>query len=206
MVWPGLSPIGRPLDIIPLYNFLFRIEHICHNHEITFPYHFTLSIFLNQLMKPEEFSNKSLRVLFNIVIIVFKYCSQLLVLSIVYSLQHVLAISCIIEEWATLSLARQSWQRSHFAHHQRCHEFVGADAVDVLLIVDVENAADVVKGVWSVVSKAADSGEVSVIPEPPGHQFKVVLEIKVFGLLIDHFLVASDTAHCHLNTNHHVED
>jgi hypothetical protein len=64
----------------------------------------------------------------------------------------------------------------------------------------------VVKSIGGVVGKITDTGEGGVITESSGDELEVVFEGEVFGLLVDHLLVATDTTNSHLKTDHHVKD
>lgn len=57
-------------------------------------------------MQSKELGDKCFWILLDVVIIVLQYLSQKFVLSIMNCLQRVLAVSSIIEEGATFSLAR----------------------------------------------------------------------------------------------------
>lgn len=185
---------------------MFRgVEDISHDHEVALPNDLSLLILLYKLVQAEEFSNESIGVIFDIRIVVFEDGSQMFVLPIMDSLEHILAISRIEEERPALTLTGESTQRSDLPHHKRSHEFVGADTVDVLFIVDVEYLADVVECIGGIVSETADAGDIVLSSEPAGNQFEVILEIEVSRLLVDHLLVATYTPHCHLDTDHHIQ-
>ena len=62
-----------------------------------------------------------------------------------------------------------------------------------------------VEGVGSIIGKGVNGGGVFLIPESSRHQLEVVLQPEVLGLLVDHFLKASDASHRHLDADHHVQ-
>lgn len=71
----SLPAVPRSLDIIPLHYFLFSIEDISHNDEVTSAYLVTLIVLLYQLMQAKEFSNECIWVLFEVIVVIFKNSS-----------------------------------------------------------------------------------------------------------------------------------
>ena len=121
-------------------------------------------------------------------------------------LEHVLAVSSVVEEGPTLALAGERCHRVHLPHHQRCHQSVGPDAPDVLLVVDLEQLPDVVERVRCVVCEREDRRCVSLVAKPPRYELKVVLQSEILGVVHHHFLQSPDASHRHLDANHHVKD
>jgi len=50
-------------------------------------------------------------------------------------------------------LACQRGHRADLTHHQRGHQFVRANAVDVIFIIDFEYFTDMIESVGSIVSE-----------------------------------------------------
>ena len=199
-------PVPGPLDVVPLDDFVLGVEDIGHDNEITPIHYLSTLILLDQLVQAKELCDHGLRVLLQVVVVVFQNGPEELVLPILNGFEHVLAISCVVEERATFALTREGSHGVDLAHHEGCHQLIGPYTLNVFLIVDVEDLSDVVEGLWGIVSEATNLRDIFFITESPGHQFEVVFEVEVFGFFVDHFLVASDTSHCHLDAYHHVED
>lgn len=156
-------------------------------------------------MEAKELGDERVRVLLYVVVIVFEYFAQMLVLPVVNSFEHILTIRSVVEKGSALALAGQSRQRGYFSHHEGSHEFIWSNAVNILLVVDVEHSSDVVEGVGGVVSEATYPGQEILVSKSSGHQLEIILQVEVLGLFVDHFLISSHTPHCHLYTNHHIQ-
>ena len=66
-----LPSVPRSLDVIPLHDLLACIEHIGHDYEIAFADYFSLLVFFNQFVKAVEFCDQSLRIILDVVIVIF---------------------------------------------------------------------------------------------------------------------------------------
>lgn len=156
-------------------------------------------------MQSEEFGDEGIGVLLEVIIVIFEDGTEEFILAVADGLQHVLAVCRVVEERSALALAGERGHGVDLAHHEGGHESVGADAADVVLVVDFEDLADVVEGVGSIVGEGVNGGVVFLIAEPSGDQFEVILEVEVLRLLVDHLLEASHAPHRHLDADHHVQ-
>jgi hypothetical protein len=149
----GLPAVPRTLYIIPFHYFFASVEHVGHDDKIKPACFLACLVLFYYLVQSEELGDQGIRVLVDVEVVVFEDGPQKLILPIAYGLEHILPIGSVVEEGATLALTGQRGHRAHLAHHQRGHQFVGTDAVDVLLVVDFEYFADVVEGVGGVVGE-----------------------------------------------------
>lgn len=161
------SSIPRTLDIIPLYDLLLSIEDISHDNEVAPTDLIALIVFFYQLMQAEELSNQGIRVLLEIIVVILEDSPKKFILTVADGLEHVLAICSVVEERSTFTLAGQWGHGVYLAHHQRSHQSVGANAADVVLVIDFEDLANMVESVRSIVSEGINSWGVLLIPESP---------------------------------------
>lgn len=200
----GFPAVPRALDIVPFQYFFLGVEDVGHDDEVAPADLVALDVLFDELVQAVELGDHGVRILLQVVVVALEDRPQELVLAVLDCLEHVLPISRVVEEGAALALAREGSHRIHFSHHQRSHQPVRTDRSDVLFVVDVENLADVVERVGSVVGEGVDGRVVVLVPEAAGNELEVILEAEVFGLLIDHLLEALDAPDCHLDADHHI--
>jgi hypothetical protein len=81
----SLATIGGTFDIITLNDFLFCVENVCHDYEITFTDHLTLDVFLDEFVKTEKFGYEGVWVLFYVIIVILENTSEFFVLTVMDS-------------------------------------------------------------------------------------------------------------------------
>ncbi len=105
-----LTAQPRPFDIIPLNYLLASVENIGHDDEVTATNLVAFFIFLDEFMEAKKFGDEGVWVLLDVVIVVLEDVAEVLILAVADGLEHVLAISSVVKEGATLAL---TGQRSH---------------------------------------------------------------------------------------------
>jgi hypothetical protein len=200
-----IAAVGGALDVVPFDDPFPGVEDIGHDDEVAPAGFLSFIIFFNQFVESEEFGDEGIWIFLDVIVVVFKDGAEEAVFTLVNGFEHVLSVSGVVEEGAGLALTGEGSHRGDFAHHEGGHEFVGADTVDVVLVVDFEDLADVVEGVGCVVAEGVDRRVVVVVAKPPGNQLEAVLQAEVLGLLADDLLQALDAPDCHLDADHHVQ-
>ena len=151
-----LSAHPGALKVVSFDDFLLGFEHVGHNDEVTSTYLLALVVLLDQLVQPKKLSDQRIGVFFQVEVVVLEDASQEFILAALDCFEHVLPISRVVKERSTLTLTGQRSHRAHFAHHKRCHESVGTNTADVVLIVDFEQLSDMIESVGGIVGEHVD--------------------------------------------------
>lgn len=102
-----LSSYPGSFDIVSFYDFLFSVKNIGHDNKVTLSDSLSFFVLLDQLVQSVEFSDESIAVLLEMVIIIFKDGFKESVLFLFDRLEHIFSIGSVIEKGTTFSLRSQ---------------------------------------------------------------------------------------------------